>query len=123
MNVVLWIVAGVLAAAFLGAGLAKLTQPKAKLAKQMAWVEDFSQPTIRLIGTAEVLAAIGLILPAIFGIATVLVPLAATGLVIVMIGAIITHARRHEANLIVVNVILLALAAFVAWGRFGPYAF
>ena len=123
MNVVLWIVAGVLAVAFLATGLAKLTQPKAKLASQMGWVDDFPQPMIKFIGAAEVLAAIGLILPAVFGIATVLVPLAATGLVIVMIGAIITHARRHETRLIIVNVVLLVLAAFVAWGRFGPYAF
>jgi hypothetical protein len=69
------------------------------------------------------LAAIGLILPALLDIAPVFVPLAATGLVLVMIGAIVTHVRRKEHAVLRANVILLLLAAFVAWGRFGPYAF
>ena len=64
MNVVLWIIAGLLAVAFLGAGLSKLLQPKEKLAATMGWVEDFSPGTIKLIGALEVLAAIGLVLPA-----------------------------------------------------------
>jgi hypothetical protein len=53
----------------------------------------------------------------------VLVPLAATGLVLLMIGAAITHARRKEPQMIIGNAVLLILAAIVAWGRFGPYAF
>ena len=52
-----------------------------------------------------------------------LTPLAATGLAIVMILAAITHVRRREPSGIAVNAVLLVLAAFVAWGRFGPYAF
>jgi uncharacterized membrane protein YphA (DoxX/SURF4 family) len=123
MNVVLWIIAGVLAAAFLGAGLAKLTQPKEKLHQRMAWVEDFSPGTIKMIGALEILAAIGLILPAALDIVPVLVPLAATGLVAIMIGAALTHARGKEYPMIAVNSVLLILAAIVAWGRFGPYSF
>jgi len=123
MNVVLWILAGLLAVAFLGAGLTKLTQPKEKLAATMGWVEDFSPGTVKLIGALEVLAAIGLILPAAFDVVPVLVPLAAVGLVALMIGAALTHARRREITLIVVNLVLLALAAVVVWGRFGPYSF
>jgi uncharacterized membrane protein YphA (DoxX/SURF4 family) len=123
MNVVLWILAGLLAVAFLGAGLTKLTQPKEKLAATMGWVEDFSPGTVKLIGALEVLAAIGLILPAAFDVVPVLVPLAAVGLVALMIGAALTHARRREVPLIVVNLVLLALAAVVVWGRFGPYSF
>jgi len=57
------------------------------------------------------------------GIAPILTPLAAVGLLLIMIGAIVTHLRRGEARTIVVNVVLLLLAAVVAWGRFGPYAF
>ena len=124
MNVVLWIIAIVLALAFLAAGLQKLIRPKEKLATSgMAFVEDFSDGTVKAIGLVEVLAAIGLILPGLTGIAPILVPLAATGLAILMIGAIITHVRRKETPLALVNVVLLVLALIVAWGRFGPYAF
>jgi uncharacterized membrane protein YphA (DoxX/SURF4 family) len=123
MNVVLWIIAGVLALAFLAAGLTKLTQPKEKLATNMAWVEDFSPGTVKVIGALEVLAAIGLVLPAVLDVVPVLVPLAAIGLVVLMAGAALTHSRRKEVPLIVVNLVLLALAAVVAWGRFGPYSF
>ncbi|WP_374455674.1 DoxX family protein [Nocardioides sp.] len=124
MNVVLWIVAILLAAAFAFAGFAKLTQPKeALMEKGMAWAEDFSPEVIKLIGTMELLAAIGLVLPPLVGVAEVLTPLAATGLVVVMALAAATHARRKETQMIVVNAMLLLLAAFVAWGRFGPHAF
>ena len=123
MNIALWIAQILLAVAFLGAGAMKLTQPKDKIAQSMAWAGDFSPTTIKLIGLVEVLGALGLILPAVTGIAPVLVPLAALGLAIVMVGAIITHARRGEKQMIGVNVVLLLLALFVAWGRFGAYAF
>jgi hypothetical protein len=102
----------------------KLTRPKDKLAASgLAWTEDFSDGAVKGIGALEVLAAIGLILPAALGIAPVLTPLAALGLVATMIGAAAVHARRKEMQAIPVNVVLLLLAAFVAWGRFGPYAF
>jgi uncharacterized membrane protein YphA (DoxX/SURF4 family) len=124
VDIVLWIIAGVLAAAFLAAGLMKLGQPRKKLAAAgMRWVEDFGDGAVKGIGALEVLGAIGLILPALLDIAPVLVPIAATGLALVMVGAIVTHARRREPPAIVVNLVLLALAAVVAWGRFGPYAF
>jgi len=125
MNVALWIAAGLLAAALLVAGLGKLFTPKAKLSAnpRMAWTGDFAPGTIKLIGVLEVLAAVGLILPGLTGIAPVLVPLAAVGVVLIMLGAIITHARRKETAQLVGPVVLLALAVFVAWGRFGPYAF
>ena len=123
MNVVLWIVAGVLALAFLAAGLTKLTQPKEKLRATMAWVEDFSPGVVKGIGAVEVLAAIGLILPAALDVVPVLVPLAAVGLVVLMAGAAITHARHQESPMIAINLVLLVLAAVVVWGRFGPYSF
>jgi uncharacterized membrane protein YphA (DoxX/SURF4 family) len=124
VNIVLWIIAGLLAAAFAAAGLMKLTQPKEKLAASgMGWTEQFSPGAIKAIGALEVLAAIGLILPAVLDIVPILVPLAALGLVLMMIGAAITHARRKETPMVATNVILLALAAVVAWGRFGPHSF
>jgi uncharacterized membrane protein YphA (DoxX/SURF4 family) len=125
MNVVLWIVAGVLALVFLAAGLTKLSRPKEKLSasKGMGWTNDVSAGMIKIIGGLEVLAAIGLILPAALGVAPVLVPLAALGLVLVMIGAVVTHVRRKESQAVLTPLVLLILAAVVVWGRFGPYAF
>jgi uncharacterized membrane protein len=122
MNVALWIVQAVLAAAFVAAGVMKSTQPKEKLQPNLPWVEDFSVGTIRLIGVAELLGGIGLIVPAVTGIAPILTPIAAACLAFVMVLAAATHIRRKEPSGVVVNVVLFALAAFVAWGRFGPYA-
>jgi uncharacterized membrane protein YphA (DoxX/SURF4 family) len=124
MNLALWIVAIVLAAVFVGSGLMKEVVPKDKLVTAgQGWAQDYSQTNIRLIGLAEILGAIGLILPAAVHIAPILVPLAAIGLILVMVGAAVVHARRNESMNIAVNVVLIALAAFVAWGRFGPYSF
>src|ERR1700726_4178691 len=134
MNIVLWVLQGLLAAAFLMAGLTKVSQPKDKLVKQMGWVEDFSDNAVKGIGAVEILAALGLILPAATGIATILTPLAATGLatiltplaatglVVTMILAGIVHVRRGDQNNLPINIVLLILAAIVAWGRFGPYS-
>jgi uncharacterized membrane protein YphA (DoxX/SURF4 family) len=124
VNIVLWIIAALLAVAFLASGVVKLTQSREKLVTSgMGFAEDFSAGAVKAIGALEVLAAVGLILPAVLDIAPVLVPLAAVGLVLLMVGAIITHLRRHEAKAIVVNLALLALAGLVAWGRFGPQSF
>jgi uncharacterized membrane protein YphA (DoxX/SURF4 family) len=124
MNVFLWILQALLAATFGASGVMKVSQPKEKLAKiGLAWVEDFSDGMVKFIASTEILAALGLILPAATGIAPVLTPLAATGLVIVMAGAIVVHARRKEPQGIAISAVLLVLAAVVVWGRFGPYAF
>jgi hypothetical protein len=88
-----------------------------------AWVEDFSAGAVKAIAALEVLAALGLVLPAALDIAPVLVPLAATGLVMLMVGAVITRIRRHEFRFMVADLVYLALAGFVAWGRFGPESF
>lgn len=124
MNFALWIIAGLLAVTFLAGGAMKIVQSKQKLAAAgLAFVDDLSAGTVKAIGTLEVLAAIGLILPAVLDIAPVLVPLAATGLVLLMVGAMITHLRRGEILPIAVNLTFATLAAIVAWGRLGPHAF
>src|SRR5919106_3375077 len=117
MGIALWVVQVLLAAAFVVSGATKLSQPKEKLLKNMAWVEDFSQPTLRIIGALEVLGAIGIVLPALTGIVPWLTPLAALGLVLLMIGAALTHLRRTEYGNIAMNAVLLVLAALVAYGR------
>ncbi|MCC2333804.1 DoxX family protein [Cellulomonas wangsupingiae] len=123
MNTALWIVQILLAVAFVGAGAMKAGQPREKLEGFLPWVADFSTPVVRFIGVAEVLGGLGLVLPAATGIAPVLTPVAATALAVTMVLAAVVHARRREYSSIGVNVVLLLLAAFVAWGRFGPYAF
>lgn len=123
MNIVLWIIAVVLAVAFGAAGFMKLTTPKPTLAGKMDWVEDFSERTVKLIGAVEVLGALGLVLPAALDIAPVLTPLAASGLALTMVLAALTHARRKEFSMIPVNVVLGGLALFVAIMRFGSQSF
>ncbi|MEU4473414.1 DoxX family protein [Micromonospora sp. NPDC023888] len=134
MNVVLWIIQILLAVVFAGAGFAKLTQPKDKLRELMRWVDPVPPTQVKALGAVELLAAVGLVLPALTGIATVLTPIAATGLVIVMIGGILVHlrdlkkrdtpeGRRAELQGAITCAVLLVLAAVVAWGRFGPYSF
>ncbi len=118
MNTFLWIIAGLLAAAFLVGGGLKVILPKDKIRaasriREMdaaAWTEDFRAGSIKAIGVLEVLAAIGLILPPVLGIAPVLAPLAALGFVLLMIGAAITHIRRKEARAVVGNLVYLTLA-------------
>ena len=118
MNTAIWVVQILLALAFLMTGIAKATQPIEKLGERMGYVKDFPPTIIRLIGIVEVLAAIGLVLPALTNILPALTPLAAGGLVLVMLGAMATHSRRKEYPAIGFNLVLLALAAFVAYGRF-----
>jgi uncharacterized membrane protein YphA (DoxX/SURF4 family) len=122
MNLVLWILQGLLAAMFLMAGIMKSTQPREKLIKQFGWVNDVSTPLVRFIGIAELAGALGLILPAATGIATVLTPIAAACLALVMVLAMVLHFRRKEPQAIAFNALLLIVAVIIAWGRVGPYA-
>ena len=125
MNLTLWIVAGLLAAIFLLAGANKLFLPQEKLAKAPGggWVNDFRPGFIKALGAVEIVGAVGLILPAALNIAPILVPLAAVGLGLIMIGAASVTYRRQEFKHALLNLTYLALIAFVAWGRFGPESF
>ena len=123
MNIVLWVLQALLALVFLAGGLLKLVRPREQLRPRMAWVEDVPATAVKGIGAIEIVGAAGLILPALLHIAIVLTPLAAAGLVIVMIGAVVTHLRRRETGPAVVPLLLGILAAIVAVLRFGPYHF
>lgn len=125
MNVVLWIIAGLLAAVFLLAGANKVFISKARLAKAPGggWVNDFSGSFVKALGVLEILGAIGLILPAAVDIAPILVPLAAVGLAMVMAGAVIVTVRRREPKHVAVDLLYLALIIVLAVGRFGPQSF
>ncbi len=118
MNVVIWIIQAVLALVFIVTGGLKLTQPKEKLAARMKWTEDSPRFMVKAVGAVEILGGIGLILPSLTGILPWLTPLAALGLVLVMIGASMTHIRRKEYSNIGLTTALLLMAVLVAVGRF-----
>lgn len=122
MNVVIWIVQGLLAFLFLFSGGSKLVTPEPKLKEKMTWIDSYPKNSVRYIGAAEVLAAIGLILPAALKIAPVLTPIAATGLFVIMAGATITHLKLKEAKAVPFTIVLALLSLFVAITRFGPYS-
>jgi hypothetical protein len=124
MSLALWVVAGLLSVLMLNAST-KLFVPKVKLATKYGrgWMADNSVGFVKTLGGLELLAAVGLILPAALDIAPVLVPLAGVGVVLLMVGATIVHLRRAQVVPAVLNLIFLAMAAFVAWGRFGPESF
>lgn len=122
MNVFLWILAIVLAAAFLGSGLMKILTPREQQIRRTPYVGDFPQSWIRGIGALEVLGAVGLILPAVTGVAPLLVSAAAAGLAITMVFAAMVHVRRGDGIAAALPAIVLAIASVVlAWSRFGPY--
>ncbi|MDR3576085.1 MAG: DoxX family protein [Anaerolineaceae bacterium] len=118
MNEILWILQGLLGLVFLITGTMKIIRTKEQLAAQMGWVNDVSQPVIRLIGFVEILGAVGLILPSVTGMLPWLTPLAAAGLALTMVGAALTNYRRKELPLVGLNTVLLVLALLVWVGRF-----
>jgi hypothetical protein len=126
MNLALWIVAGLLAAALLVSTM-KMYVPRETLAARggaaAQWVLDFSPGALRAIGALEILGAAGLILPAALDIAPVLVPVTAVCVALLFVGAVTMRLRRGERATIVPDLVYLALAVFLAWGRFGPQSF
>lgn len=122
MNIVLWILQGIAAGMFLMAGFMKLSKSKEDLLGQgdrMLWVEDVSNSQLKIIGMLEVLGALGIILPYLFGILSMLTPLAALGLSLTMLVAMTLHIRRGDGSQAIMTTALpLLMAAFVAYGRF-----
>ena len=114
MIIALWVINLLLAVAFLGAGAMKLARSKAALqANGMGYVEDYSAGAVKAIGAVEILGALGLILPLATGIATVLTPIAAAGLAITMLLAVLVHARRKESFTPALILMLLAVVSTV----------
>jgi uncharacterized membrane protein YphA (DoxX/SURF4 family) len=112
MFIALVIINIVLALGFLASGLAKVSQPRAALAKRgMGWTDDFSVVNVKLIGAAEVVGAVGLVVPLLTGVAPVLSPIAAVCLAIIMVGAIVVHVRRSESFL---PALILAIVSLVS---------
>jgi uncharacterized membrane protein YphA (DoxX/SURF4 family) len=119
MNTILWIIQILLAFVFIYHGwMMWFLPPQARQGGQMAYIEAIPSGLRRFTAVAESLAGVGLILPWLTGILPWLTPLAAVGLVLIMAGAVVVHIPRKEYPNIVFNLVLLALAAFVAYERF-----
>jgi uncharacterized membrane protein YphA (DoxX/SURF4 family) len=117
MNLVLWTLQGLMALLFLLSGSMKALHPLEEVSKRMAWANDVPAWFVRFIGIAEVLGALGLILPAFTGILPWLTVAAAVGLVIVMLSAGVLHASRREFSSLGITVLLLALVLVIVVGR------
>jgi putative oxidoreductase len=115
--IALWAVQVLLALGFLTAGVPKATQPIAALSKTIPWVNDVPEPLVRFIGVAEILGALGLVLPVLTHILPWLAVAAALGLAVVMVAAIVFHIRRGETNRNVAPIVFLLLLVFVVYGR------
>lgn len=120
MNIALWIAAGLLAVVALVGGITKVFVPRQKLAAAPGgeWTANAGDGFVKGLGGLEILAAAGLVLPAVLDIAPVMVPVTAVCWVVLMVGAMITHGRLGQYMLAVLNLGYLAVAAFIAWGRF-----
>jgi uncharacterized membrane protein len=122
MNIALWIASGLLALGMAAAGFMKAFRPIAEVRK-MPWTNGLSDTTIRLIGSAEILGALGLILPVATGILPILTPIASLCLAVLMAGATMTHRRINDPrSAAVTTTVLMALALFIAIGRFAGWA-
>ena len=113
MNTVLWIVQGLLAIVYLVAGGSKLVMSIEEMTKDVALPGAF----LRFLGVSEVLGAVGLILPGLLGIRPGLTPLAAAGLVLIMIGATVITVATMGVAMALIPLVVGLLAAFVAYGR------
>jgi uncharacterized membrane protein YphA (DoxX/SURF4 family) len=119
MNVALWCAQILLAVVFTTSGTMKSILPKDDLvARGQTGVQFFPTPAIRLIAASELLGVLGLILPQLTGIAPILTPLAAVGLAIVMLGAMVTHILLREPKNIAITIAIFLVCVFVAVGRF-----
>ena len=118
-TVALWVVSIIMGLALIAAGAMKLVISKKHLVLRGAgWVEDFSSGTVRFVGFTEMVGGLAILLPAVLDIPSRLALTAGTaGLIVVMLGAAVVHARRRDLGMIVLNFALLALAAVAVLGR------
>ena len=118
IHYILWILQAVLAAMLLWAAFMKLLKPVAEISTMWPWAGQVSAGFVKFTGIIDLLGAVGLVFPALLRIRPWLTPLAATGIVLLMIAASIFHVSRGEASLIGFNIVVAAIAAFIAWGRY-----
>ncbi len=116
MNGLTWVFSIILALVFLITGVLKAVFYR-KARSMFSWASDVPRWLVQFIGVLEILGALGLILPVATGIYPFLTPYAAAGLAILMLSAGTFHAQRRERDAVPVNVLLMLLAAFVAYSR------
>ena len=116
MNILLWVLQVLLGVYFVFVGVLHFIVPPG-LPGPMSWMYELSPVLHFFSGSAEILGGLGLILPAVTKIQTRLTPLAGSGLVLVMLGAIVWHIQRGETSNIMFNIILAIVAGFIAYGR------
>ncbi|MFK8165716.1 MAG: DoxX family protein [Lewinella sp.] len=117
LNIALWVFQVLLGLMFVMAGATKAFQPAEALVEQLPWVTSVSPALVKFIGISELLGGLGLILPSALRIKPFLTVWAALGLALVMLLAAGFHATRGEFPAIGVNVVMMAMFAFIAWGR------
>lgn len=117
MNTLIWIIQSLMAVLFVLHGIA-MFNPPAAVQESVVKKMGYSLPFLKIIGTLELLGGLGLILPSWTRIMPILSPLAALGLVIIMIGAAVSHARQGESKQTVATSVVTLLVAFIAIGRF-----
>lgn len=100
---------------FIYFGLSKLILPLEKIEKKVSWARDYSHQRLKLFGLLEVLGAVGLTLPHQLDLFPILTPIAATGLAMIMSGAIAVHLKRDELGMIMINIVLIFLLAGVGF--------
>jgi uncharacterized membrane protein YphA (DoxX/SURF4 family) len=117
MNTTIWIIQSLMAVLFVFHGIAMFNPPP-QVQESVVRKMGYSLPFLKIIGTLEVLGGLGLILPAWTRVMPILSPLAALGLVVIMIGVVVSHARQGESKQTVATSVVTLLVAFVAIGRF-----
>jgi hypothetical protein len=118
LHISLWILQALLAATLIWAAALKLGKSPNELAAMWPWAGEVSPTLVKLTGIADLLGGIGLVLPALLRVKPVLTPIAALGIVVLMICAGVFHIARGEASQIGFNIVVAGIAGFIAWGRF-----
>ena len=117
LHITLWVVQIILGGMFIMAGIMKSSQPIIDLSQAVPWAAEVPAVLVRLIGLSELLGGIGLILPSLLRIKPILTPIAAIGILIIMVFALLYHISKGETDVIGINIVLGLIAAFIAWGR------
>lgn len=117
LNAALWLAQALVAVSFISGGIMKLAIPIPKLADMWAWTGDLPATAVMLLGVIDIAGGIGVLLPALTRVMPRLTSLAALGCVALQVCAGLFHASRGEMAEVPVNLVFMAICAFIAWGR------